>query len=474
MEKYESPLASRYASANMQRIFSNSYRYGLWRRLWTELAESQHELGIRVSSEQVRQMREHLDDIDFEAVARYEAETRHEVMAHIRAFGDVAPDAMPIIHLGATSAFVMDNSDLLQARNALKLVEKQIQKVLHALAGRARRYRSLAVLGYTHFQPAQITTLGKRVSLWMQDLHMDLKGVRSLIRDMPFLGMKGATGTQASVLALCDGDGEKVRKLDERIGRKLGFAKVLTVSGQTYPRKIDSLVYRVLCGVAESASKFAHDIRLLQHTGELMEPFRGKQVGSSAMPYKRNPMASERICGLSRFLISLGINGPLTAGTQWLERSLDDSSNKRLAMPQAFLTADAILHHVYNIARGFEVVEPVIRSVLAKKLPFIATENILMAAVRAGGDRQNLHERIREHSMLANERLQQGAGDNDLLSRLMRDEQFASIRDKLEKPLDPNDFVGLAPQQVDRFLEEIANDLGEESGEDPWESEISV
>ncbi|RKY22871.1 MAG: adenylosuccinate lyase [Planctomycetota bacterium] len=466
---YESPFSSRYSSRAMRALFGRRTKYGAWRKLWAALARAQMELGLPVTEEQVAELEATVEDVDFERAAELERETRHEVMAHIRAWGEQCPKAAPIIHLGATSAFVMDNTDLIQMREGLRLVARELEFVAAALARRAREYARLPVLGYTHFRPAQLTTLGKRITLWLQDFLWDLRAVRALADDMPFLGMKGATGTQASVVQLFGGDAEKAEELDRRIAERMGFSRTLIAAGQTYPRKVDSRVYAVLAGVAQSASKFAHDVRLMQHMGELMEPFGGRQVGSSAMPYKRNPMACERICGLSRFLISLYDNGAFTAATQWLERSLDDSSNKRVAMPQAFLAADAVLRLVWGVAEGFEVFEERIAANVKMQLPFMATEEILMEAVKRGGDRQRLHERLREHSLAAAERLARGAADNDLFARLAADPAFAAVRELLEREPDPASYVGLAPRQVERFLaEELPDGLPAPGEPSPW------
>ncbi|GAB4163564.1 MAG: adenylosuccinate lyase [Planctomycetota bacterium] len=472
---YANPLTVRYASPAMQSTFSAYNRGRLWRKLWAALAESEHELGFPVSAEQVAELKSNIDVVDLEAVARYESESRHEVMAHIRAWGEVCPKAAPIIHLGATSAFVMDNSDILQAAEALQRIENQLVHVLFQLRNRAQQLKDLPVLGYTHFQPAQLTTFGKRICMWAQDFLWDLLAVRRFLSDLPFLGMKGATGTAASVVALCDGDTDKALKLDRLVAQKLGFKRLLTIAGQTYTRKLDCDIYHLLASIAQSSSKMAHDMRLMQHTGEAMEPFRGKQVGSSAMPYKRNPMASERVCALARHLISLAANGYHTASTQWLERSLDDSANKRISIPEAFLTADSILHHVHDIAAGFEVVPGRIRAEIDRNLPFIATENILMAAVKAGGNRQELHERIREHSIAASRRIMDGASDNDLLSRLASDEAFAGIVGMLDRHLDPSAYIGLAPKQVEIFIaQELDPALPLELPAFPWDREVKV
>ncbi|MFA4986884.1 MAG: adenylosuccinate lyase [Candidatus Brocadiia bacterium] len=474
-EKYESPLGGRYSSPAMQAIFTNENRYRLWRRLWAVLARAQEQTGYPVTSAQAAELEEHADVVDLARASAYESESRHEVMAHIRAFGDVCPNAKPIIHLGATSAYVMDNGDIMQMREALKLVERQLEFVISALAVRAAQYRELPVLGYTHYQPAQLTTLGKRICLWISDLLSDLAEIRRIADGLPLLGMKGATGTQASLLALAEGDAERVDALDRKISEMLGFKSTLIVTGQTYPRKIDSRVYAALAGIAESATKFATDIRLLQHDGQLMEPFGKSQVGSSAMPYKRNPMKCERICGLSRLLITTALNGNLTAGAQWLERTLDDSSNRRLAIPQAFLLADSILHLAWEIARGFEVGEAAIARDVARELPFIATEEILMQAVKSGGDRQQMHERLRVHSIAVSKLLASGEGGNDLLERLRGDPAFKKVLELIPSELDPAAYTGLASRQVGSFLErEVRTAFSGNLGPDPWGREITV
>jgi adenylosuccinate lyase len=453
-DRFESPLVGRYASEEMSRIFSSGYRYGLWRDLWIALAEAEKELGLAITDEQIEELRDHRDPIDFARVAEIEADVRHEVIAHLRAWGETCPKAKPILHLGATSAFVMDNSDLVQIRDALDRVLMKVANVIDALATFAERHRDLPCLGYTHFQVAQPTTVGKRACLWIQDLLFDLDELEERRRRLPFRGVKGTTGTQASFLSLFEGDHEKVRELDRRVSRKMGFERPVAVTGQTYPRKIDDRVASVLSAVAQSATKFANDVRLLAGLREVEEPFRSKQVGSSAMAYKRNPMQCERICALARTVIVGSQNLAHNAALQWLERSLDDSANKRVVVPELFLAVDIVLESWLEVARGLQVNEALIRRRLADHLPFVATENILMEAVRAGGgDRQELHESIRVHALAAAEAVKAGES-NDLIDRLRSDDSFASIRDRLEEILEPTHFIGRAPEQVGEFLAE--------------------
>ncbi|HEX5385982.1 MAG TPA: adenylosuccinate lyase [Gemmatimonadales bacterium] len=453
-ERWRSPLGTRYASPAMQTLWGEARRVALWRRLWLALAESERALGLPIPDAALAEMRAHLDDADLAAAARYERRFRHDVMAHVHAFGDQAPAARPYIHLGATSAFVTDNADLLVMREGLRLLLGRLLAVLGALEGFARRYAALPCLAYTHFQPAQLTTVGKRATLWMLDFATDVEEVAHRIETMRFRGCKGTTGTQASFLELFRGDGAKVRELDRLVTSKLGFAHTVPVTGQTYGRKQDSLVVDVLSGVAQSAAKMATDLRLLQHEGEVLEPFESEQVGSSAMAYKRNPMRAERICGLARFVTALQANAAQTASTQWLERTLDDSANRRLTLPEAFLAADAILILATNVAAGLEVREPVIAAHVAAQMPFMATERWLMLGVGAGGDRQALHEVIRRHSLPVAEAMGRGEA-NDLLARLAADPAFRAVpHDALRAELDPSRYVGRAPEQVAEFLDE--------------------
>jgi adenylosuccinate lyase len=458
-DRWRSPLGTRYASPAMQTLWGEPHRIGLWRRLWLALAETERELGLEIPEQAIAQMRAHLDDADLAAAARYERRFRHDVMAHIHAFGDQAPAARPYLHLGATSAFVTDNADLVIMRDGLRLLLGRLVAVLGALERFASRYAKLPCLAYTHFQPAQLTTVGKRATLWMQDLALDVEEVCHRIETMRFRGAKGTTGTQASFLELFAGDHDKVRELDRRVAAKLGFKDAFPVTGQTYTRKLDSAVLDTLSGIAQSAAKLAGDLRLLQHEGELLEPFESEQVGSSAMAYKRNPMRAERISGLARFVMSLPANTAQTAASQWLERTLDDSSNRRLALPEAFLGTDAILVLATNIAAGIEVREDVVRRHVSDQMPFMATERWLLLGVSAGGDRQALHEVIRKHSLAVAEAVSRGE-PNDLLGRLAKDPAFRRVRAAtLQAELDPANYTGRAPQQVNEFIEEYLQPL---------------
>jgi adenylosuccinate lyase len=452
---YASPLAERYASSAMLALWSARQRHSLWRRLWLVLAEAERELGVDIPDEAIRQMQAHLDDIDFAAVANYERRFRHDVMAHVYAFADVAPAASGHIHFGATSAFVTDNADLILMRRGLTLLRGKIVAILRILAAFARRWRAEPALGYTHLQPAQLTTVGKRATLWMQDLLLDLADVDHRVATLPFRGVKGTTGTQASFLAMFDGDHAKVRRLDELVTRRMDFVTSLPVTGQTYSRKLDAQVLGVVAGIAASASKFSGDIRMLQAFGEIEEPFEREQIGSSAMAYKRNPMRSERIAALARFVITLEANANLTHSVQYFERTLDDSANRRLAIPESFLAADAMLVLMGNIAGGLEVHPARIRRRVEEELPFMATEEIIVRAVRAGGDRQAAHETIRRHSIAAAGAVKDGAARNDMLERLAADPSLGIGLDDLREVAAPERFVGRAPEQVDEFLEEV-------------------
>ncbi|HET7600218.1 MAG TPA: adenylosuccinate lyase [Gemmatimonadales bacterium] len=458
-ERWRSPLGTRYASPAMQTLWGEARRIGLWRRLWLALAESERELGLDIPAAALAEMRAHLDDADLGAAARYERRFRHDVMAHIHAFGDQAPAARPFIHLGATSAFVTDNADLIVMRDGLRLLLGRLLAVLSALERFARRQASVPCLAYTHFQPAQLTTVGKRAVLWMEDFAADVEELSRRIETMRMRGCKGTTGTQASFLELFGGDHARVRELDRRVAAKMGFSRVFAATGQTYPRKQDSVVLDALSGVAQSAAKMATDLRLLQHEGEVLEPFESEQIGSSAMAYKRNPMRAERICSLARFVIALQANGAQTAANQWLERTLDDSANRRLALPEAFLGADAILVLATNVAAGLEVREEVVRAHVAAQMPFMATERWLMLGVRSGGDRQTLHEVVRRHSLAVAEACSRGA-PNDLLDRLAADPAFRGVpADALRAELDPAGYTGRAPEQVSEFLDEYLHPL---------------
>ena len=435
----------------MQALWGERRRIGLWRRLWLALMETQKELGLEIPDAALTQLRAHLDDADLDKAAEYERRLRHDVMAHIHHLGDQAPAARPYIHLGATSAFVTDNADLLLMREAMVLLLGRIGAVLVALAKQARRYRALPCLAYTHFQAAQLTTVGKRMTLWMQDFALDAEEVLHRIATMRFRGVKGTTGTQASFLELFDGDHAKVSELDMRVSRAMGFDAVFPVTGQTYTRKLDAQILAVLSGIAQSVAKFATDLRLLQHEGEVLEPFEGEQVGSSAMPYKRNPMRAERMTGLARFVIELEGNAAHTAAQQWLERTLDDSANRRLVIPEAFLVTDALLVLATNVAAGLEVRESTIAAHVADAMPFLATERLLMRGVKAGGDRQRLHEVIRGHSL---------QGGKDLLERLAHDAEFKRLGVRATAgELQPAGYVGRAPQQVDDFLDRVLPDV---------------
>jgi adenylosuccinate lyase len=457
--RYSSPLAERYASSAMLELWSPAVRHGLWRQLWLALAEAERELDVPIPDEAIAQMRAHLDDIDFDAVAAYERRFRHDVMAHVHAFGDAAPAARGFIHYGATSAYVTDNGDLILMRRGLELLRGAILGVVRALAAFAREWRSEPTLGSTHLQAAQPTTVGKRATLWMQDLVLDLADLDRRVATLPFRGVKGTTGTQASFLDIFGGDHAKVRELDARVTAKMGFTESLPVTGQTYTRKLDAQVLGVVAGIASSAMKFSGDVRMLQSVGEIEEPFEAEQIGSSAMAYKRNPMRSERIASLARFVLTLEPNANLTHGLQYFERTLDDSANRRLVIPESFLATDAILVLMENVARGLEVHPARIRRRLADELPFMATEALIVRAVRGGVDRQVAHERIRQHSIAAARALKDGASRNDLLDRLGADSQFGVPVADLEDALAPASFIGRAPQQVDEFLEEVVAPL---------------
>ncbi len=472
---YETPLASRYASEAMQHLFSPDRKFRTWRTLWVALAEAEKELGLSISDEQIREMKAHIDDINYAAAEREEAIVRHDVMAHVHAFGEQCPLAKPIIHLGATSCYVGDNTDLILMADGLRLIRRQLVAVLRRLARFAYTYRELPTLGFTHFQPAQLVTVGKRATLWMQDLVMDLEDLDYVLASLRFLGSKGTTGTQASFMALFDGDEEKVRQLDRIVARKMGFSDVYAVSGQTYSRKVDARVLNVLAGIAQSAHKFSNDLRLLQHLKEIEEPFEKSQIGSSAMAYKRNPMRSERMASLARHVIVNTLNPALTAAEQWFERTLDDSANKRLAVPEGFLATDAILTLYLNIAGGLVVYPRVIQRHIDEELPFMATENILMEAVKQGGDRQDLHERIRQHSMAAGNRVKADGLPNDLLDRIAADPTFGLHPDRLESLLDARDYIGRSVGQVVEFLTEVVEPILETAPEDGGvQSELKV
>jgi adenylosuccinate lyase len=453
-DTYESPLASRNASAEMLRLFSPAHKFGLWRRLWLELARGERELGVgRISDEALRQMAATLDAIDFDRAADWEKRLRHDVMAHVHTFEEAAPAAKGIIHLGATSQFVVDNADLIIMRDAMRLLAGRLANAIDALGTFAMTWKDLPTLGYTHFQPAQLTTVGKRATLWAQDLTIDLKDLEFRISNLKFRGVKGTTGTQASFLALFEGSHEKCEQLDRIVTQRFGFDSSYAVTGQTYPRKVDAQVVSCLANVAASVHKFCNDVRLLAGMKQLEEPFEAEQVGSSAMAYKRNPMRCERATGLARFVISLSTSPLMTAAEQWLERTLDDSSNKRLSIPEAFLATDGALMIVVNVARGLVVYPRTIEAAVMAELPFMATEDVLMAAVRGGGDRQDLHERLRRHSLHAAEQVKQHGRPNDLIDRLKQDPAFAKVN--LSDVLDPRKYVGRAPEQVEVFVRDV-------------------
>jgi adenylosuccinate lyase len=471
-DRYENPLISRYASTEMARLWSEQRKFSTWRRLWVSLAEAERELGLPVTESQIEELRAHVDDIDFKAAQAYEKKLRHDVMAHVHAYGDVCPNARPIIHLGATSCYVTDNTDLILLREGLQLLAKRLATVIFALSDFAKQHRDLACLGFTHLQPAQPTTVGKRACLWAYDLVLDLQEIEHRIGALKARSVKGTTGTQASFLALFHGDHGKVRQLERAVAKKLGFDDSYAVTGQTYTRKVDSQIVDVLSGVAQSAHKLATDLRLLASRKEVEEPFEANQIGSSAMAYKRNPMRSERICALSRFAISLQSSAANTVATQWMERTLDDSANRRLVLPQAFLAIDAVLILLDNVCSGLVVYPKVIAKNLNEELPFMATENILMAAVAAGGDRQELHEHIRQHSQEAARLVKQEGQSNDLLERLKGEPAFARV--DFVRTVDASQFVGRAPEQVDEFLAEVVQPIRERYEEAAAAEELRV
>lgn len=451
---YESPLSGRYASLEMQEIFSPSFKFKIWRKLWIALAESEKELGLPISEEQIAELKENAENINYEEAKKREKEVRHDVMSHVYAYGLQCPKAKGIIHLGATSCYVGDNTDLLTMREGLKLIRKKLLNCMKALSDFAMEYRALPMLGYTHFQAAQPVTLGKRASLWLHDLYLDFTEVEECISSLKLLGCKGTTGTQASFLELFEGNHEKCKELDRKIAKKMGFSAVYPVSGQTYSRKVDFKVLSVLSGIAQSAHKFSNDLRLLQHLKEVEEPFEKKQIGSSAMAYKRNPMRSERMAALSNFLMAEGMNPGITASTQWFERTLDDSANKRLSIPEAFLSCDGILDLYYNIVCNLVVYPKMIAKHLQEELPFMATENILMDAVKKGGDRQELHERIRTLSMEAGRRVKEEGLGNDLLERIVQDDAFPLNEEDVKKLMRGELYIGRAKEQVEEFVSE--------------------
>ncbi len=471
---YSDPLIERYASKEMAAIFSADFKFRTWRRLWLALAKAERALGLPVTDEQIAELEAHVEDINYDVAEAKERELRHDVMAHVAAYGEQCPRAKGIIHLGATSAFVGDNTDLVQMREGLRLIEARLAHAIRALAGFADEHKALPTLGFTHLQPAQLTTVGKRACLWLHDLVLDSREVSRRLDELPFRGIKGATGTQASFLGLFDGDHEKVLKLDAMVAEAMGFSASLVVTGQTYSRKLDTQVLEALAGVGQSVHKFTNDVRLLCHLREVEEPFGKKQVGSSAMAYKRNPMRSERAASLARYLMSLVVNARQTAATQWFERTLDDSANRRITIPHAFLAADAVLMLAHNIAGGLVVRPEVIRARVETELPFIATETVLMEAVKRGGDRQALHARLREHSLKAAERIKVGRA-SDLVERLAKDKKrFGLDRAALDDLMRPELHVGRAPEQVEQFLRETVRPLLADAPKSAPESAITV
>ncbi|MDI9241506.1 adenylosuccinate lyase [Fusibacillus kribbianus] len=464
-DRYQSPLSERYASKEMQYIFSPDKKFRTWRRLWIALAETERELGLPITEEQIEELKVHKDDINYEVAKQREKEVRHDVMSHVYAYGVQCPKAKGIIHLGATSCYVGDNTDIIIMTEALKLVRRKLVNVINELAAFADKYKGQPTLAFTHFQPAQPTTVGKRATLWLQDLTLDLQDVDYVLSTMKLLGSKGTTGTQASFLELFDGDHEKVKLVDKKIAEKMGFSGCYAVSGQTYSRKVDSRVLNVLAGIAQSAHKFSNDIRLLQHLKEVEEPFEKSQIGSSAMAYKRNPMRSERMASLADYVMADAMNPMLVASTQWFERTLDDSANKRLSIPEGFLAVDGILDLYLNVVDGLVVYPKVIEKRLMSELPFMATENIMMDAVKAGGDRQELHERIRTLSMEAGKNVKVNGQDNNLLELIAADPAFNMSLEELKKTMEPSRYVGRSKEQVEEFLAEVVNPILEENKE---------
>ena len=459
-DRYESPLSSRYASEYMLHLFSQDVRYQTWRKLWVSLARAERKLGLGITEEQVKELEAHITDIDYAVAAEREKLVRHDVMAHVYAYGQVAPSAAGIIHLGATSCYVTDNADIVIYRDGLRYLKEELKKVLANLRDFAETYKAMPTLGYTHYQPAQLVTVGKRATLWMQDLAADLEELDFVIDNMRFLGCRGTTGTEASFLDLFDGDTAKIDEMNQMISADFGFDKCFAVCGQTYPRKLDSRILNVLSSIAQSCYRMANDIRLLQHDRQVEEPFEKNQIGSSAMPYKRNPMRCERICSLSRYLMADALNAPMTASTQWLERTLDDSANRRISLPEGFLCADAVLRLAQNVTDGLHVNEKIVERTVREYLPFMTSENLMMEAVKRGGDRQELHEIIRSCSMEATARMKNGESCN-LLELLSARKEFGMTPEEIEALLDPRLYVGRCPEQVDRFLKEIEPLIGD-------------
>ena len=462
---YSNPLTERYCSKDMSYIFSPQFKFSTWRKLWVALAEGEKELGINITDEQIAELKAHIDDINFDDAKRIEREVRHDVMSHVQAYGLQCPKAKGIIHLGATSAYVGDNTDVIQMDEALKLIRVKLVNLINNLKQFALKNKDIPTLGFTHFQAAQLTTVGKRATLWAQDLIIDLEDLNYRLANMKLRGVKGTTGTQASFVALFEGDSAKIKQLDKIVCNKMGFESSYAVSGQTYTRKLDSQVLNVLAGIAQSMHKMTNDIRLLQHLKELEEPFEKKQIGSSAMAYKRNPMRSERIASLANYVMVTALNPAITSATQWFERTLDDSANKRLSVPESFLAIDGILDLYLNVVDGLVVYDKVIEKRLMSELPFMATENIMMDAVKAGGDRQELHEKIRELSMEAGKNVKKKGLDNNLLELIANDPAFNMSLEDLQKTMDPSKYVGRSPEQVDEFLTEVINPILEENKE---------
>ena len=474
-EIYESPFSARYASKEMQYLFSAQKKFSTWRRLWVALAKAERELGLDITDEQIREMEAHVEDINFEVAKAREKEIRHDVMSHIYAYAQQCPHAAPIIHLGATSCYVGDNTDVIIMRDAMKLILKKVVGVIANLADFAMEYKDMPCLGYTHLQPAQTTTVGKRATLWINELYCDVKELRFRLAELKLLGSKGTTGTQASFMELFGGDGEKVKKMETLICREFDFDGYVPVSGQTYSRKVDAGILSTLSQIAQSAYKFSNDMRLLQSFKEMEEPFEKNQVGSSAMPYKRNPMRCERISALARYIITDSLNPAFTAGTQWFERTLDDSANKRIAVAEAFLACDGMLNIMLNVTDGLVVYPKMIRARLMSELPFMASENIMMDAVKKGGNRQELHERIRVHSIAAGKNVKEEGGKNDLIERILADPSFGLTAEEVEKTLTPEHYVGRAPQQTEEFINEYIRPLLDEfSGEIERKAALSV
>ncbi len=460
---YENPLITRYTSSEMSAVFSPDNKFSTWRKLWIALAEAEKELGLEISDEQIDELKSHIYDINYDVAQSREKEVRHDVMAHVYAYGVQCPKAKGIIHLGATSAYVGDNTDIIQVKEALIIIKRKLADLLSRLSGFALKYKDVPTLGFTHFQPAQLTTVGKRATLWMQDLYFDYTDVCRHIDDLMLLGVKGTTGTQASFLDLFDGDHEKVKELDRKVVNKMGFEKSIPVSGQTYTRKVDSKTLSILSGIAQSCHKMTNDIRLLQHLKEVEEPFEKHQIGSSAMAYKRNPMRSERIASLSRYIMSNSVSAVMTASTQWFERTLDDSANRRLILPESFMAADAVLDIATNVCSNLVVYREVIKSHIMAEIPFMATENIIMEAVKKGGDRQELHESIRVHSMEAARQVKEYGRPNDLLQRIAGDELFGLSGEDVQNLTEPSDYIGRSAEQTVEFIEEYIKPVIEEN-----------